>query len=484
MTTTLIRMRGLRNALAIGLLATACSSAAGPQGEPVSPTPSSATAPAPPSSTASARALPSPTASPTGAAPISSGAYADAGVLYVWGADDGIYRYDGTTGALARVWGMPTLAGETAYGPYVLGRHGGITLLRWDGATEATCPSGSFAAVSIRGTCAFTGVGGDGAVYVDRGMGGAQMLLPADWGAGGYAWSPDGLELVIVRSERRTDPVPALEPSSRNTLWHLDRRGVLTKIFDSNNAMSFLYGLKWSFDGRVAFWENATTSNSLAADGAATTLHVVDVHTRAHVNLGTTLGSRAWAQWSLDGRLAFVSGGWRQTWENKQLVVFERDGTRRVVSGDLGLARVASRAAIAPGWQPVFAPPGRESVFGPPPRLAWIEGPAGGIEASPDYFRAVGPIAQRVAVLETPGGRTQLTCPGLVTEGVRWSADGSAALLLCRMPAIEQHALQIWYAPLGGKPRQLITGLGDLGFGYYGLQPSLFDLVAWSPADR
>jgi hypothetical protein len=273
---------------------------------------------------------------------MSSGAVAEAGVLYVWGADDGIYRYDGATGALARVWGASTLAGETAYGPYVLGRHGGIALLRWDGATEPTCPSGSFAAISIRGTCAFTGGGGDAAVYVDRGIAGVQMLLPADWGAGSYAWSPDGLELVIVRSERRADPVPALEPLWRNTLWHLDRNGALTKIFDSRNAMSFLYGLKWSFDGRVALWESTTTSNSMAADGAGTTLHVVDVHTRASLDLGTTLGSRAWAQWSVDGRLAFVSGGGRETWATNSSLfssATERGGSSPATSGGSETAR-------------------------------------------------------------------------------------------------------------------------------------------------
>jgi hypothetical protein len=468
LTTILIRMRGLPFAVVVVLLATACDSAAVPA--PASTTPSASAVPS------LAATTPAPTSTPSpGAAPVSSGVVAEAGVLYVWGADDGIYRYDGATGALSRVWRASTLVRETANGPYVLGRHGGLDLLRWDGKTEAKCPSGSFADVSVHGTCAFSGVGGDTAVYVDRGISGAQMLLPADWGAGSFAWSPDGAELAIVRSEPRTDVVPALEPSTRNTLWYLDRRGALTKIFDSSNALSFLYGLKWSLDGRVAFWEIATTSNSLAADGAATSLHVVDVHTRAKWDLGTTLGSRAWGQWSPDGRLAFVSGGGRETWGNKQLVVLERDGTRRVVAGDLGRIGGSARAAIAPSWQP---------IFGTPARLAWIEGPAGGIGASPDYFRAVGPIAQRVAVLETPGGRAEMSCPGLVTEGVRWSADASAALLLCRAPGVEQRALQVWYAPLAGTPRALVTGLGDLGFGYYGLQPSLFDIVAWSLADR
>jgi hypothetical protein len=475
-------MRGLRVVLVVGLVAVACGGV-GSQAEPAAPTPSAS---------ASARLVPSPavtppnsspTAPPPGAAPLSAGAVADAGVLYVWGADDGIYRYDGASGALARVWGASTLASETAYGPYVLGRHGGITLLRWDGTTERTCPSGSFAAISVRGACAFIGVGGDTAVYVDRG-GGAQILLPADWGATTFAWSPDGAELAIVRSERRPDPVPPLEPLWRTTLWQLDPHGALKKIFDSPSGMSSLYGLKWSFDRRILVWESMTTSNSLAADGVGTTLHVVNVDTGAYVDLGTLLGMRAWAQWSTDGRLAFVSGGGRQTWGNKQLVVLERDGTRRVIAGVLGKPSDGASAAIAPAWQPVFAPPGREPVFGPPARLAWIEGPAAGIEASPDYFRAAGPIAQRVAMLETPGGRAQMTCPGLMTEGVRWSADASAALLLCRAPGVEQHALQVWYAPIGGTPRALVTGLGDLGFGYYGLQPSLFDIVAWSLADR
>jgi hypothetical protein len=395
-------------------------------------------------------------------------------VLYVWGADDGIYRYDGASGTLTRVWGGSTLARETADGPYVLGRHGGINLLRWDGTAEPKCPSGSFADLSIRGTCAFIGVGGDGAVYVDR-VGSAQMLLPADWAATSFMWSPDGAELAIIRSERRPDPVPALEPLWRSTLWHLDRHGALTKIFDSPKAMSSLFGLNWSFDRRLSVWESTTTSNSLAADGVGTTLYVVNVDTGASVSLGTALGKRAWAQWSLDGRLAFVSGGGRQTWGNKQLIVLERDGTQRVIAGALGKTSDGARAAIAPAWQP---------IFGTPARLAWIEGPAGDIDASPDYFRAVGPIAQRVAVLEMPGGRASLGCPGLVTEGVRWSADAKGALLLCRVPGVDQHALQVWYAPFGGMPRALITGLGDLGFGYYGLQPSLFDIVAWSLADR
>jgi len=197
-----------------------------------------------------------------------------------------------------------------------------------------------------------------------------------------------------------------------------------------------------------------------------TSLHVVNVDTRAAIDLGTTLQDRDWAQWSADGRLVFVRGGGRETWHNKQVAVLDPSGGQHAISGDLG--RRGATVALAPVWQAGGG-------------LGWIEGPATDSEASPDYFRGIGPSARRVAVISPD---TRIACPDLVTEAVRVSADGRSALLLCRVPAIEHHALQLWYAPLGGTPRPLVTGLGDLGFGFYGMQPSLLGITAWSLADR
>src|SRR5258708_8027904 len=101
-----------------------------------------ASVPLAPSTGSPAAASPSPAESPKHATPLSAGAVPEAGVVYLWGADDGIYRYDGATGALAQVWGASPLARESAYGPYVLGRHGGTTLLRWDGTTQQVCSGG------------------------------------------------------------------------------------------------------------------------------------------------------------------------------------------------------------------------------------------------------------------------------------------------------------------------------------------------------
>ena len=453
-------MRSLVLIVVAGLVATACGSTASEQSDIVLAAPS----PSP---------SPSPTASGGGATPASAGAVPEAGVIYVWGADDGIYRYDGTTGALTLVWRASTLSRDSAYGPYVLGRHGGITLLKWDGTTQQVCGGGSWSVVSTRGQCAWMGAGADTALYTDSAEGGhgatlPRMLLPADWGLGSITWDWNGLELAIIRNGPRPEPI-----RGHQTLWVMDlRHGTLQKVFDSTHDTSFLFGVKWSFDRRISFWESATTSASAGADGAFTTLHVVNVDTGTDLDLGTTLQARAWAQWSLDGRLAFVSGGGRETYENKQLVVVGQDGTRTVVAGS---RRGGATTALAPMWEP---------IYGQMPALAWIEAPTGSIEASPDYFRGVGPTAQRVTVVRTSAGDVRLSCPGLVTEGVRLSTDAKSALLLCRTPGVDQHALQLWYAPLGGTPRQLVTGLGDLGFGYYGLQPSLLDITAWSLADR
>jgi hypothetical protein len=450
-------MRSIAVIVAAGLLAAACGSTAGTQPAVVLAAPSPTTAP-------TDMPVPSPTASPGGPTPLSAGAVSDAGVVYVWGADDGIYRYNGATGALTRVSGASTLARESAYGPLVLGRHGGTTLLKWDGTSQQVCGGGNWSDFSTRETCAYTGSGGDAAVYTSYagkdGMPVSQMILPADWGAGSFAWDSNGLELAIVRGEARPEPV-----RQHSTLWVMDlRHGGLTKVFDSASATSYLYGLKWSNDRRLAFLEMDSTSASAAADGLNIHLRVIDVDTGRNIDLGHVTQR---PRWSSDGRLAFVRASDRFTWTHKDLAVLDREWNVRVVAGG------GSTIALAPAWQPVYSGA----------RLAWIEAPDTD-ECCQRYVAGLGPSAQRVAVLDTPAGPNRMSCPGMVTEGVRWSSDGRSVLLLCRAPGVEYHALQVWYAPVGGQPRALVTGLGDLAFGYYGLQPSLLDIAAWSLADR
>src|SRR5579859_3902131 len=97
----------------------ACGGAASPGDETIGLTALAAVATVAPS--VAPAASPSTAPAALGAqAPRSAGAVPEAGTLFVWGADDGIYRYDGASGALARVWGRSTIDREMAYGPYVL----------------------------------------------------------------------------------------------------------------------------------------------------------------------------------------------------------------------------------------------------------------------------------------------------------------------------------------------------------------------------
>jgi hypothetical protein len=241
------------------------------------------------------------------------------------------------------------------------------------------------------------------------------------------------------------------------------RHGGLRKVFDSASPTSYLTDLRWS-GNRMSFLEIDSTSASANADGANIHLWVVDVDTGRTIDLGHVIYR---PRWSPDGRLAFVRGGDRYTWTHKELAVLDRDWNVSVVAG------AGATIALAPAWQPAY----------PAGRLAWIEAPDTD-ECCQRYVAGLGPSALRVAVLDAPSGRIRLSCPAMVTEGVRWASDGRSVLLLCRAPGVDQHALQVWYAPLGGTPRALVTGLGDLGFGYYGKQPSLLELTAWSLADR
>src|SRR2546430_15212430 len=89
--------------------------ASGVPAEPRSP-------PTPPAS-----AAPSPPA-PRGSPPVSTGVAPEAGVLFVAGPDDWIYRYDGPTGDLRRVTRHARIGLVTRDGAYAEGLEGGLVL--------------------------------------------------------------------------------------------------------------------------------------------------------------------------------------------------------------------------------------------------------------------------------------------------------------------------------------------------------------------
>ncbi len=156
------------------------------------------------------------------------------------------------------------------------------------------------------------------------------------------------------------------------------RHRTLRKVFDPSSATSFLSALHWSPIGtKIALLEQTSTSASAAADGINVRLRVVDLAAGEPTDLGAVLAKSAWIEWAFGERLAFVRGAGRATWDNKEVVVLGPDGVQHVVAGSAG-APVSDRApgalaAIAPAWQPVYRGA----------KLAWIEGPAVGTDASP-----------------------------------------------------------------------------------------------------
>jgi hypothetical protein len=437
---------GVRAAVAaLAILSAACGTARQPPlATPMPEMPSAA--PSPPAATSM---------------PIAIGPAPDAGVLLVQGADDVIYRYDGATGDLRAVWRHAALTRATADGAYFEGLEGGIALVRWDGrADQIACGPGKWPRLSLSGTCASFADGSNGSLWVrDPSTALPRLVLPASWGVVDAQWTPDSRSLVLLRSKAGS----TLSTRAHNALWLMAPDSALRTLYEPVSAESFLSGLRVSPDGRFALVsEMPIVSASVAADGVE--LLLIGLSSGNVTRLGTTLLSHSWTRWSDDGRLAFVRGGLRETWVSKQLVVRARDGSLDGVAGD------SSTVALAPAWH------GAD--------LYWVQG-AAGANQDRSYVRGLGE-GFRYAVHLSAAARTNLPFDGIV-EGVRPSADGTSALILARRPTDQPgdryRQLELWLLrDVAGttSATKLITNIGGLSFGYYGLQPSLFDLVAWS----
>jgi hypothetical protein len=256
----------------------------------------------------------------------------------------------------------------------------------------------------------------------------------------------------------------------QSALWVRETDGRLRELY-LPPGQGVLSDMRWSPDGKFALvWQIGSTSNSLAADGVGISALLVNVDTAKVVDLGVVMSRQP--QWGPDGSLAFIRGAGRMTWEHKELVVRRPDGREQVMHAPSDFSRVA----LAPAWDPAGG------------RLAWVSGPSVPSSYSGDgYVDGLG-AGQRTAVIDGGGrsAQSEVRCgEGRVVEGVRWSNDGTALLLLCRKPGRDARPLELWlYRLADGSSAPLIRGLVSDpmagGFGFYGAQPSLFSIVAWS----
>lgn len=442
-----------------------------------------------PAATAAASPSPTPTAPPA-PGPASAGAVPDAGIL-IFSDNGGTvtpsgYRYDGASGALTKLpWAISGgVAHETASSIYVRGQNGRWDLLRWDGThasdqefTACQQEPGLFASWC---SVSATGVGAGYGSHVGPGPGPltgpwcppAWMRLPGTARSTSFPpelcvqWvqvSADGTQFVFGGLAR--DATPGVLIGDRcqpgyvtadgtscyqQRLWTMPVGGVPRQLRLSPDVPGFVADTI-SPDGRSA--------TGLDPGG----LHLVDLQTGTTRSLGPV--RRTVPRWSSSGGLAFVRGAADESWGDKEVVVVAADGSTRPLTGGMQIG-------LAPAWDPT----GR--------RLAWIASPAASATdaAAQDYLAGKGVGDRRVLVSDLSSDPLTIGCGQNVAEGVRWSNDGTALLLLCRRPGARVDAYELWLHRLGGTSVPIVRGITWGGVDAHGFAPDLFAGVAWQRA--
>lgn len=457
-----------------------------------------------PRATVAASPLPSPAAPTPAPGPVSAGVVPEAGVLFFIdydGASVGrpdygrtfpgaLYRYDGASGSITTVApGEASVAHETASGVYFQGIQGRWDLLRWDGTfasdrefTACQDEPGFFASwCTVSATGVGVGYGSHvGPVCPSR----AFIRLPGATQGASFLpefcveWvqvSADGTQLLIRGLVPDGSAIQgSCKPGSsevdgtcfRAEQWVMPVGGSPRPLRLSPELPNARLAL--SPDGRFA------TAEHLGG------LFLVDLSTGRTTYLGSVYQGGS-PRWAASGGLAFVRGGGQESWIDKTVVVVAPDGSTRELRGYQSDGGNLWPSALAPAW---------DSAGG---RLAWIASPAyavPGEEAAAqdylgDYLGGRGVGDRRVLVSDLTSDPLEIRCGEGVAEGVRWSHDGTALLLLCRRAGARVNAFELWLHRLdvpGGAAVPVVRGLTWGGVAAYGLAPSLFTHTAWSRA--
>ena len=446
-------------------------------------------------------ASPRPTATAPPSAPVSAGAVPDAGLLlfFDYGGDLGqavgpaVYRYDGASGALSKVADGASISGgvahETASGIYVQGPNGRMDFLRWDGSrasdqefTACQQETGFFASWC---SVSATGVGVGYGSHTGPGPGpftgpwcppafirlpgtARSTSFPPELCVQGAHVSADGTQILITDVAGQASPVGPVggrcQPGYvafdetkcyEQRVWVMPVGGAPRRLRLSPELPGFAPG-ELSPDGRSAVgWQ---------VDGGVV---LVDLQTGRTTSLGPAQRTGL-PRWSASGGLAFVRGAGEESWIDRTVVVVAADGSTRDVRG--------AAVGLAPAWDPA----GR--------RLAWIASPAavpGATSTAQDYLDGSGVGDRRVMVSDLTSDPLEIRCGEGVAEGVRWSRDSTALLLLCRRPGARVAAFDLWLhrlGALGGASVPLVRGLTWGGVDAHGFAPDLFANTAWSRA--
>jgi hypothetical protein len=460
--------------------------------------PSDASASRPPA-TEPANPRPTATAPPSG--PGSAGAVPDAGILFFFDysgpADIGqtvrpaLYRYDGASGALSKIegWFSWGVSHESASGIYVPGPNGRMDFMRWNGSrasdqdfTACQQEPGYFASWC---SVSATGVGVGYGSHVGPGPGPStgpwcppafirlpgtarSTSFPPELCVQSARVSADGTQILVMDVARQASPEALVGGQCQpgygtvdNTacyeqrVWIMPVGGTPRQLRLSPALPGFIPG-ELSPDGRSAFgWHLGI-------------LVLVDLVTGRTTSLAQSQRTGS-PRWSASGGLAFVRGAHEESWINRNVVVVAKDGSARDIRFD---GKTAWAIGLAPAWDPAGH------------RLAWIASPANvpGSDAAQDYLAGRGVGDRRVLVSDLTSAPLEIRCGEGIAEGVRWSRDGTALLLLCRRPGVRVAAFELWLHRLGtpGGSVPIVRGITWGGVDAEGFAPDLFFNTAWS----
>ena len=294
-------------------------------------------------------------------------------------------------------------------------------------------------------------------------------------GATRLAWSPDGQWIAFEKTDASRAGPPLYQGLSYQGLWVVgaDGSGAREVYANANpqDYQSYLAG--WTPDGQsLLYWQGRHMSASMMADGLPLMEVPVSGGTPTQVSGTRMLAHPELLDWSRDGKLALIDGGFRESWEGKQIAVAE-PGRLRMLS-DKG------RSDLFPAWSPDGS------------LIVLTGGPAApGTPGGDDAKRA---MAQRHLWLMQPDGSSKLQItsdPGFRDERPLWSKDGSR-LLFGRLAADDR--LQLWLMRSDGSDLvQVVDNLGlkpipgaPAWFGYYGYVDwsSMYDWWRGGPSRR
>jgi dipeptidyl aminopeptidase/acylaminoacyl peptidase len=263
---------------------------------------------------------------------------------------------------------------------------------------------------------------------------------------GHIAWSPDGQWIAYEWQEQWPD-----QPPARRGIWTVSPDGNVRGEPVLPIADPLLAG--WTGDSAFMLIQDGMNSAALLADGSPLYAFLPGLAPVKLADSTLPYADFVAPEPGQSTRVVVVSGGGREAWKNKRLVITTAS------TGDQVVLTPPDVAVSSPAWSP-------DGAF-----IAYSAAPDAGtnIAGGEDARQAL--TQRRIFVVNTqsnPQPRQITNDPDYRDERPLWSRDGSA-ILFARLD--EQDRASLWLVPsTGGAPQRVVDELTPAPdwFGYYG----------------